>query len=201
MKNILEELKEKVSPLLTVALTCCALTLLPVTGFSQGVPPSGSFTPTIVAMPQVVSWPSGATNLALGWASVVAYTNTSGPFYTNGASTLFTNIVYTTNTYYANMSIISQKDCGLIITESAGIGTNTFTFCRLLDSGTVDTNNTGTLTLNHPAASTVTSSTNFPSTWIGGFAGIQISLMNWVPQTSGTLTNPVPKYGKIVSVK
>src|SRR5260221_1988399 len=160
--------KFKIAILSVIALGATALT-----AFSQGVPPSGSFTVSQVNFPAGNFAAGTATNLALGWLTIISVTNTSTTW--NSSSNAFisvTNVISATNTSYANMSAISQKDVGLIITESAGIGTNTYTFSRYLDSGTVDTNSTGTLVLAHTAASTVTASTNFPSTWIGGLSPV-----------------------------
>lgn len=181
-------------------LSMLALGATALTGFSQGVPPSGSFTVQPVPMPYTILAANTASNLAAGWSTIITNVTTSGPFYTNGSSVLFTNTTYTTNFSYANMSIISQKDLGVVISESAGIGTNTFWFGHGLDSGSVDTNGTVTLAIAHTAAGTAMASTNFQSTWIGGFGTVQVTSNNWVAASAG-VTNNYFKFGKIVSVK
>ena len=194
MKNM-----KKLVSSVTLALLALGATVL--TGLSQNTPYGSSYTTLTVPMPTGPFAAGVTTNLASGWASIVSVTNTSTTW--NSSSNAFvtaTNVVSATNTTYADLSVNSQKDCLVIITESAGIGTNVVTFAPILSDGTTDTNNTGTLTLKHAAASTTTASTNFPATWIGGAYGVRVTQLAWTA-AAAAVTNPVVKYGKINGAK
>lgn len=179
-----------------------ALALLPVTGFSQGVPPSSTYNAQTLTIPVTkLTAAAGTTNLVNGWSSVVSVTNTSTTW--NISSNAFisvTNVISVTNTVYADMSVISQKDLGVVFNESTGVGTNIYSFARGISSSKIDTNNLATVTIGHSAAGTITGSTNFPSTWMGGFGVVRLTQIQWTAAADGWTNNGI-SFGKIVSVK
>lgn len=185
----------------SVTLAILALGATVLTGLSQNTPYGVSVSTQTVPFPSGNFAAGTATNVGVGWSSIVSVTNTSTTW--NSSSNAFisvTNVVSATNTSYADISVASQKDCLVLITESAGIGTNTWSFCRVLKDGTADTNTTASLIINHPANSTATSSTNFPATWIAGANRLRINLMTWTA-ASAAVTNPVVKYDQINGAK
>lgn len=186
---------------LKIAISIIALGATALTAFSQGVPPSGSFTATTLTLPYSTLAAATGTNLANGWSTIISVTNTATTWnVSSNAFVTVTNVISATNTAYANMSVISQKDLGVVIYETAGIGTNTLYFGRGIDSASVDTNNTATLTIAHTAAGGSQASTNFPSTWIGGHGVVQITSNYWNAASAG-VTNGYIKFGKIVGLK
>lgn len=183
------------------ALGAVALALLPATGLSQSVF-QGSYNANTLTIPvATLTAAAGTTNLVNGWSSVVSVTNTSTTW--NSSSNAFvsvTNVVSATNTVYADMTVNSQKDLGVVFSESTGVGTNIYSFARGLSSSKLDTNNLATVTIGHSAAGTVTASTNFPSTWIGGFGVVRLAQIQWTAAADGWTNNGIG-YGKISSVK
>lgn len=186
-------------------LKIAILALLAASICSQAQPFSltgGSFTPTPVTLPTTnLTAAAGATNMAAGWSAVTSFTNTSTLW--NSSSNAFvitTNIVSSTNTVYADMSVTSQRDVLIVMQESAGIGTNVVLFGRLLDSTHIDTNTIATLTFNHAAAGTITASTNLNATIIGGAGGVRVIAETWTAAAAGC-TNNYLYYGKINSLK
>lgn len=163
-----------------LALGATVLALTPDTGFSQGVPPSGAYAVNTLTLPVSTLAAGASTNLAQGWSSIVSVTNTSTTW--NSSSNAFvsvTNVVSATNTIYADLPNIMQKDLGIIALQTAGVGTNTLTFGRFLNSSVVDTNNTFTLTVGQTAAGGQGNSTNLPATYLGGFGGVRLLSISW----------------------
>lgn len=133
---------------------------------------------------------AGSTNLANGWSSVTAYTNVTGGWNSSSNATiLVTNIIYTTNTSYADISCANQKDLGLFFAHSSGVGTNVYTFGRYMDSGAVETNSTATVAVGKSSAGRVTYGTNFPAAWIGSWNGIRLLNVAWTDLSSTGWTN------------
>ena len=176
-----------------ILATIIALGATALTGLSQGVPPVGSYTVNSLTLPTtIISQAVGTTNLANGWDSVTSYTNTYTAW--NSSSNAFittTNVLSTTNTVYADMPCSQQKDLAIVVSESAGIGTNVYTFAYGgLDSATVDNNRTATITIGHAAAGTATGSTNIS---VGGFGNVRLITETWTA-ASAAVTNNYIKY-------
>lgn len=175
-------------------LSVFALGATALTAFSQGTPNIGQYTVKSLSLPMsTLSQAAGTTNLIAGWSSVISVTNTSITW-SNTVFVTNTTVVSSTNTVYADMSILNQKDLAVIVSETAGIGTNVYTFAFGLDSSTVDTNNTKTITVNHPAASTTTASANWKRDDIGGFGVARLITITWTGIGSAAWTNGFQKY-------
>lgn len=133
---------------------------------------------------------AGSTNLANGWQSITAFTNVSGGWNsTSNATVLVTNIIYSTNTSYARIPCVNQKDLGLFFAHSAGVGTNLYTFGRYMSTGAVETNNTFTCAVGKAAFGRVTYGTNIPAAFIGSWTGIQLLSVTWTDLASTGWTN------------
>ena len=179
-----------------------AMLLTSLSAFGQSVPYYGSYAKRTLTIPvNTLTAAAGTTNLANGWSSVVSVTNTATTW--NSSSSAFvstTNVISVTNTVYADMNISFQKDLFLVVNESTGIGTNVYTFARGVDSSSVDTNNTGTITVGHTAAGALTGSTNFPAAWNAGAGIIRLTSLTWTAAAAGWTNNGIT-FGQIQGSK
>jgi hypothetical protein len=204
MKKFIHRLTSRVACLALYAVL--AFSLQP-SAFAQGVPPSGTFSVATVTLPYstIAAGAAGSTgtstNLAAGWSSLVSVTNTSTTWNsTSNAFVTTTNVVSATNTVYALMSTINQKDLTVSVGFNASGTTGTqnsrvLTFARYLDSSTIDTINTWTMTIAAQGITNVIASTNFPAAWIGGAGGVALISDLWGSTNAVTMTNNFIKYG------
>jgi hypothetical protein len=178
-------------------MTLLALGAAVLTGLSQGVPQAGTYSTGTVTLPiNNLTSSVTATNLYNGWSSVGSNLATSITF-SNTTFVTNTTVTYWTNTLYADMPMTQQKNLPIVISEYAGIGTNVYTFGHGLDSSTVDTNNTWTLTIGHVAAGTAMISTNIPDAFNGGFGLVRVLNIAWTPVSTAVWTNNYIKFGII----
>jgi hypothetical protein len=171
-----------------ILLTITALGAAALTAFSQGIPPSGSYTANTLTLPVSTLAANVTTNFGSGWSSIGSYTNSSITF-SNTTFVTNTTIGYYTNTLYADMSMQMQDELAIVISETAGIGTNVFTFGHGLDSTSVDTNATFSLTINQPAAGAGQASTNLPAFWNGGFGTVRLISIQWTAAAASWTNN------------
>jgi hypothetical protein len=197
-KNLIKKIKAAVNPAaVTGAIAVSALCILPST-FAQGIPPGGLVSINAITLPfATLDQTTTSTNLAQGWSAIFTNITTSTTW--NSSSNAFisvTNTTFTTNTTFADCPAYFQKDLAVLAKfQTSGAGTNTLTFARFMDSGTVDTNNTAIVSAGVTAAGFIIDATNFPATYIGGWSGVRLITVAYAAAGSTTMTNiPLFKY-------
>lgn len=161
---------------------------------AQGVPPAGTFQANNLNLPfsTLTASTTISTNLSAGWSLITTNNLVSTTW--NSSSNAFvtvTNTILTTNTSFADMPIILQKDLALVFTQTASAaGTNIMVFARGLTTSYMDTNSPITITIGQTAAGTTTLSTNLSAAFNGGFGVVRLMFLTW-NSGSGTLTNAV----------
>ncbi len=180
-------------------MTIIALGATALTGFSQGVPPSGSYSVVQIPLPVTTldaTVPAvGVTNIDLsaGWSSVVSVTNTSTTW--NSSSNAFistTNIVSATNTTYADIPIQHQKEVAFGVLFNAMAATTAqieIRFSPGLDSTHVDTNLVWTLTRAANGTTQLFAATNLTKDQVGGYGIVRINQLYWRGTNAVSITN------------
>lgn len=174
-------------------LSCLAMVATALTGFSQGVPPSGTVVLNTITLPFTSLTNSQTYNLSSGWSVVTSVTNTSVLF-TNTGFVTNTVIISTTNTTFADMPIPLQRELGWGFGFTAGISTSNVLLkgCAGLDSSHIDTNGLYTLTVpgTGSGAATAYGLTNMIRDRMGGVGVFRVLyVVNTETNVSLSMTN------------
>jgi len=143
---------------------------------------------TAIAFPvTTVAGTTAATNLALGWSTIVNYTNVTTAWNINSnAFVNTTNVLSTTNTQFADFNAAGQNYVSMQFNNTANIVSNyVFTIGRSINGIVYDTNNV----INVTNATVNSGNTNCGTALIDmrGYTFGRLTSFNWVSATAGNV--------------